>query len=860
VSIAGIKAGKAFVFIEALDKTGPVLKGVKSSLLNLGRDLQRIGQTTLLASLASLTPTFLSTKVFQDFDDVMKKVEARSEGTADEMNRIREQAKLMGRETAFTAAQIGEMQMRIAQKGFSRAQILDMTPSIVSLARAAGEGFDFFKDADAAASLVTGTIRAFRLEAEDAANVADLMAAATLDSSYELSGLVTSLQYAGPVAEAFNLSLEETLALLMTMSNLEIDPSIAGTALRNLELYSTNVKAQDEFNASLKEATGNTIEFTDAAGNLRPLPDILHAIEIATEGMGTGLKGQMLSKFFGQRAVVPAFGLGPSKDFVKNLNELLTASGRSERVAKEMESGLGGAWRNFLGGVEAVALAIGKSLAPALIDLSKKIGPILTGLTEWMNKNPAFAVQLTMLSLSGVALGAALIGVGFSLKMLSAALIPTLAMIKVLGFSWAVLKGIFFGTVGILKLIVALVNVLRLSIVAWAASLVVLKAAVIALNVALTLTQLYYTGLMLIFQTLMALSGVVVGLDFTAILTLVGIAALFLGLGIAIYYAADAFSALGQMMSKIGGALVSGFSTYFAAVRDGLKMLATDLTSWGLRMFESGKALGNTLVTTWSGVAKALTLGDTQAAWDIGIIGLQTSWMQFVDMIMDTWDDASTFMLETWEGLFTSFKETMANSGIGDWIGSFWESVLPGYDHKPEKTDYEKRVEEFNRSRGHKPSDGFGVKDELDANKASGDRLRDRRKAMAEKNAKREAEIAAKRAELLSKVNAITEKADKAAAEADITKTLKELEDKYKASAEALISKDGISIEIPALDALKGLEQGTSEAAKQAIENMQRSMSSPEEKAAMDRKAMIKKLGEILNAIEAGGDNIFAIV
>lgn len=966
-SAAGIKAGKAFVIIEALNQTGPVLKSVRNDLLKLGKDLTRIGTSMITKSIISMTPAFLSTKVYEEFDDIMKKVEARSEGTAHQMAALREQAKLLGRETAFTAEQIGQIQMRLAQKGFSRPEMLEITPAIADLARAAGEGFNFFEDADAAARLVSGTLRAFKMDMEETTRVANLMAGATLDSSYELEGLVTSLQYSGPVAEAFNLSLEETLALLMTMANLEIDPSISGTAFRNLQLYATNTDAQDEFNKVLQESTGKTIEFADAAGNLHPIPDILHAIEVAMEGMGTATKGQILSKFFGQRAVVPAFGLGPTKDFAKNMVALQESvkNNRAATVAKEMESGLGGAWRDFLGGLEAVALAIGQSLAPALIDLGANIGVVLTWIGKWLKDNPQVVVQLIMVSTATLAAGVALFTLGLAIKMLSAATVPLIMLFNALSVSvvatrtaialmiavaksqaviWTLLtvgtlawrmmllttvaslhllmatltvtKVALYGVLLVLqaipiaiKLVIISVRLLggtflicsiaanlivkamwafhfatnaialvianvirallslrlahilliadllitrgivlanRLAFMLWQATLLTWRAAVIAGVVAIGMLAIAYRSLgtaiaLFIMQNKLATITMAV-LQFAVWAAINSIAAMQAVLAMAFSPYVVPVLAIAAALAILVGLLYLNRKTIFEAlaqwipsIQAGLQTLGTELGSWVRKMFTGGKALAQTLITTWTGVSDALTLGETELAWDIGLAGLQTAWLQFVKMLMTTWNDFTGFFIEAWAGAQSEFFR------LGSDIYTGMADAAEGY--LPDEVVAVMRA----AGAGLKLKEGAVGKD-------TGDMLRNRQKSIDEADKAREEAIDASKKELSERLKILEDLKKKREAEdkatTDLDDAINAMEAEYKARADKLISDDPMGLNIDPLKALEALKQGTLEAAKQAYENSQRESIGPDKEEARHR-AVIDKLDGIFINTEA---------
>lgn len=417
---SGVKAGKAFVVIEAVDKTAFIFKRVSMKLKQLGTKVRQMGQSMVTRGLAALTPAALSVRTFANFDDAMRKVEARSSGTAQQMAALRDQAKELGRTTSFTATQVANLQAKIAQKGFDRSAIQNMTADVLNLARAAGEGDE--GDTILAADLVAGTLRAFGKDASQAANVADVFTAAVNNSNFDLNGLVTSMATAGPVANRFNLSLEDTVATLAGMTNLNIDPSTAASSFKNMMLKLSDEAKRSDFNQRIQELTGKSIKFTDDNGNLRNLPTLLFEISDALDGLGTADQGQILNELFGLRAVVGAGAVGSAKDsFLELKNTLDNVSGTAATTAEAMDAGLGGSFRKFMSAVEGVAIAIGEALEPALTALTTFITDNMGAWTQWIENNQGVVLAIVGAVAGVVLLGVAMIALGFILSAIGTA-------------------------------------------------------------------------------------------------------------------------------------------------------------------------------------------------------------------------------------------------------------------------------------------------------------------------------------------------------------------------------------------------------------------------------------------------------
>lgn len=412
-SVSGIKAGKAFVMIEAIDATGKILNQVRNRLGKFGTELSNIGRTMALRAIAALTPGAFAVKQGTDYDDIMRKVEARSEGTAAEMEVLRQQTLSLGKALGILPSQLGGIQNIFAQAGFSRKDIADIAPAVAMLSRAGGEGADAFGDTENAAKAVSAVLRGFDMDASATKEVVDKLAVALNASNFNLEDITTSLQYAVPAAKFYNVTLEETLAILGAMRDLQIDASIAGTAFRNMMMYMSQKKEQDKFNEELKALTGNTIEFTDALGNLHSPLKILPAMLKATEGLGTAQRSNLIGGILQARATIPGAAVGRS---IERMEEMLAALGKAggtaARIQKFMDAGLGGAFRRLMSEVSRLAIEFQKALAPALLTAADAIDTFLKTTTDWISQNQGLTATIVAVTVGSLALGAAIVVLG----------------------------------------------------------------------------------------------------------------------------------------------------------------------------------------------------------------------------------------------------------------------------------------------------------------------------------------------------------------------------------------------------------------------------------------------------------------
>lgn len=143
-------------------------------------------------------------------------------------------AKYLGETTEYTASQVTALQTELAKLGFTEQQIMQMQAPVLQFATALDA------DLPRASSLAGAALRTFQLDAKDTSRVLSVMAVGANKSALDFSYLETSMAIVSPVANAFNFTIEDTVALLGTLANSGFDASMAATATRNILLNLAN--------------------------------------------------------------------------------------------------------------------------------------------------------------------------------------------------------------------------------------------------------------------------------------------------------------------------------------------------------------------------------------------------------------------------------------------------------------------------------------------------------------------------------------------------------------------------------------------------------------------------------------------
>ncbi|XZE56093.1 phage tail tape measure protein [Planctomycetaceae bacterium SH139] len=431
--MSAVKAGAAYV--ELTTRNGKLRQGLRSAqrhLQDFGNSARLIGGQLLGMGTTAATPMAISAAVFANFDDAIRSVRAVTQASSRDFERLRDRAKELGASTSFSATQVANLMTELGRTGFNPSQIVEMTGAVMDLARATGT------EATMASGIMAATIRQFGLQAEDATRVADSLTAAANKSFNSVESLGEALKYAAPVAADANMQLEDTLAILGSLGNMGIQGSDAGTSLRRL-LTRSGAQAK-KFQQVFGVAT------LDAAGNVRPLVDVLGDVAEATANLGTGERARRFQEVFGLLGITSASAIGKSVTNTRELYEqLVNASGAAANTAKEMDAGIGGAFRILKSAAEGVAIAFGEAIEKPLQRAAEAISGTLSAVIRWIETHHEAAKSIAKVVLTVLAVGAALVGLGVAFGAAGSIIGGFLAVLSLVGATFSAI-GIVLGT------------------------------------------------------------------------------------------------------------------------------------------------------------------------------------------------------------------------------------------------------------------------------------------------------------------------------------------------------------------------------------------------------------------------------
>jgi TP901 family phage tail tape measure protein len=344
-----------------LQQQNSVFSRFASNMDAIGNKMTTIGTSVGVTAGAGFAAISLSMKnavqTGMEFGQQISRVAAISEASAEELEKLKEQAEQLGATTSKSATEIARGQEQLAASGFKVNEILGAMPGVIAAAEASGE------DMAAVSEIMAAAIRGFGLEASSATHIADVFAMAANRSNASIVDMGYSFKYAAPIAKQLGMSVEELAAVTGLLRDRGMAAEQVGTSMR---MGLTRLIAPTEEGALVMEKLG--INIKDAEGKMRPFADVIEELREKTKDLSQEQKLNAYQTIFGTESMTAFLNLveaGP--DALRDLTSALEAStGASKKAADIMKDNLAGSVEEMNGAIETAKINLTEALAPAL--------------------------------------------------------------------------------------------------------------------------------------------------------------------------------------------------------------------------------------------------------------------------------------------------------------------------------------------------------------------------------------------------------------------------------------------------------------------------------------------------------------
>lgn len=350
--------------------------GLGAATLAAGGTAAAVAGVTVAAGALGIA----SARAGVDFTKSLNNMQAVTSATAGEMRAVRDQAMALGRDTSLSgvsAGQAAQVMAELSKGGFTVQQSMEAARGSLQLASAAQI------DAAEAAVIQSNAMNAFRLEADQAGYVADVLANAANASSGEMSDFAYAMQAGSSVGQMFGMTIDDMVASLGMLANIGVKGSDAGTLVKSMMLQLAS-PSEPQFQAI--EALGLDVWNDD--GTFAGMGAMLEQLHQASKRLTPELYTMYTSTALGSDAARMA-GVAASEGAAgfDRMRDALNQQGTAARVAAAQNEGLPGTINRISNTWDDLKLSIFGIIDAPLQEVGNALQAGLEEVVSWINSN-----------------------------------------------------------------------------------------------------------------------------------------------------------------------------------------------------------------------------------------------------------------------------------------------------------------------------------------------------------------------------------------------------------------------------------------------------------------------------------------
>lgn len=385
------------------------------SLESKGKGLEKVGKKLSVAATLPLTGIgVFAIKSAGDFQEAMNNVRASTGATATDFLALRNAAIQVGSTTQYSATESAQAIAIMGRAGFSTTDILKKMPGVVSLASAANIGL-----ADAA-NHVTNILEGYNVEGADSSHAVDMLAKSVYSGKGNLEDYADALSHVGPIAAGMKQPLNETLAIIASLSKTGFKGGKAGSALAGaLE------SLREPGEGAVRTLTRLGIRASMVMDKDRNISSFVKVIDVLREH---GAKSGDILSIFGAKGARAVQQLMKQGDGLKDLAAgFEDSAGAAEKFAEIQNTGFKDGFKGLVNSVSALGIAIGDS---GVLDFVTAMVTKLTSLVNWLAQTNPWVLKVAFaIGAMVAAIGPLLIFLGSMLSAISV-LLPVLSLLQ----------------------------------------------------------------------------------------------------------------------------------------------------------------------------------------------------------------------------------------------------------------------------------------------------------------------------------------------------------------------------------------------------------------------------------------------
>ena len=342
---------------------------------NVSNMMNRLTVRAFQAGAAAMAAFGVSAAVTgAKFERAMTMVGVLSGETGDNLQRMTDQARELGRTTAFTATEAAEGMQALARAGLSTNQVIQASAPAMHYAGANATSMTN------ATGQLAATMSQFSMHAYESTRIVDVFTAAINNSLLDTTSLTEAMKYAGTTGHAFGMSLEETTAAVAMFRNLGLEGSQAGTNFR-MSMISA-ARATDRKRQVLEQYK---LTMRDINPELHTFEEIMRTIAGVSMSTGDAIT------VFGARAganvkILSEEIANNSEDWVQLNDAIANSAGVTEDNYTTMMDTVVGEWDILKSVFQDLQISLFDSFGEGLSDLLQALQELVVFTTQMMTE------------------------------------------------------------------------------------------------------------------------------------------------------------------------------------------------------------------------------------------------------------------------------------------------------------------------------------------------------------------------------------------------------------------------------------------------------------------------------------------
>jgi TP901 family phage tail tape measure protein len=369
--------------------SGAVPSGAIASLSAIGQDLESAGQKIsdysagIVKGIAAMAAgaagavgglVYAAANAGGGFESQMIRVQSLSNATGEQLEKLTLKAREMGRTLPIAAREAARTMTVLAQLGTKAGELDKFAEAAANLA------ITQQTKADEAAAVIKETMTQFDIDVGRLSNVVDSLNNASNASKLDLRSIGEAMKFAAPNAKTLKMSLEETLAALVALSNAGMEGGLGGRGLSAVMGTLAGIKSNESALGILKRLK---VDVQDASGALRDWRDIMSDIKNSDYAAGD------IYGIFGTGNADVANILLENIDKLEEYRQELERTGTTARMLEQEMKSFQNVWKSLGSAAESVHITFFDQIKNQSVGVIQEITKMIRVTDEWAGKTNA---------------------------------------------------------------------------------------------------------------------------------------------------------------------------------------------------------------------------------------------------------------------------------------------------------------------------------------------------------------------------------------------------------------------------------------------------------------------------------------